>query len=83
MNLRGFGPDALEKMLMLKSSTKRMQFNGVFFSSPNRVSNSNRREEIKKKMISVGRNIQVNASDAGIKRSNNVGCLPRGTLSVV
>ena len=36
LNPRGFGPDSTEKIAMLKLSKERLQFDGVFFSSPDR-----------------------------------------------
>ena len=36
LNPRGFGPDAIEKIAMLQMSKERLQFDGVFFSSPDR-----------------------------------------------
>ena len=37
LNPRGFGPDNQEKIIMLKNSERRLQFDGVFFSSPDRA----------------------------------------------
>ena len=68
---------------MLKSSKRRLQFDGVFFSSPDRAWNSKRKEEMKKKMRGIGMNIQINTSDTRIEGSNNVGYLPGGTMSIV
>ena len=36
LNPRGFGPDSIEKIAMLQMSKERLQFDGVFFSSPDR-----------------------------------------------
>ena len=63
LNPRGFGPDTQEKISMLKISKERLQFDGVFFSSPDRNWNSRRKEEMRKKMMGIGRNIQINTSD--------------------
>ena len=83
LNPRGFGPDNQEKIVMLKSSKRRLQFDGVFFSSPDRAWNSKCKEEMKKKMRGIGMNIQINTSDTRIEGSNNVGYLPGGTMSIV
>ena len=83
LNPRGFGPDSQEKIVLLKSGQRRLQFDGVFFSSPDRAWNSKRKDDMKKKMRGIGRNIQVNTSDTGIAGSNNVGYLPGGTMSIV
>ena len=37
LNPRGFRPDNQEKILMLKWSERRVQFDGVFLSSPDRA----------------------------------------------
>jgi len=83
LNPRGFGPDSQEKIELLKNGQRRMQFDGVFFSSPDRAWNSKHKDDMKKKMRGIGRNIQVNTSDTGIAGSNNVGYLPGGTMSIV
>ena len=83
LNPRGFGPDNQEKIIMLKNSERRLQFDGVFFSSPDRAWNSKRRDDMKKKLKGIGRNIQINTSDTGIESSSNAGYLPGGTMSIV
>ena len=66
VNPRGFGPDTHEKIMMLKQSKQRLQFDGAFFSSPDRSLNSRRIELLRKKVLNIGRNIKINASDAKI-----------------
>ena len=50
VNPRGFGPDAHEKIMMLKQNKQRLQFDGAFFSSPDRSWNSRRIELLRKKV---------------------------------
>ena len=44
VNPRGFGPDTIEKITMLKRSKERLMFDGVFFSSPNRLWDTRRKD---------------------------------------
>ena len=54
VNPRGFGDDTQEKIVMLKQSKERLQFDGVFFSSPDRKWNSHRIESLRQKMTDIG-----------------------------
>ena len=83
LNPNGFGPDTYEKIQMLIQSKNRMQIDGMFFSSPDRLWNSRRTEQLKTRMFPIGRNIKINTSDTKKKVTNRNGCLPGGTLSVV
>ena len=83
LNPRGFGPDSNEKIAMLKLSKERLQFDGVFFSSPDRNWNSRRIELIRRKLNGIGRNIKINTSDTQIEINTKNGYLPGGTISIV
>ena len=63
VNPQGFGPDTQEKIMMLIRSQQRLQFDRVFFSSPDRLWNSRRIETMKKRISKIGRNIKINTSD--------------------
>ena len=83
LNPRGFGPDSIEKIAMLQMSKERLQFDGVFFSSPDRKWDSRRKEIMRKKMFKIGRNIKINTSDTQINVNSRNGYLPGGTMSIV
>ena len=83
LSLRGFGPDATKKIAMLKLSEERLQFHGLFFSSPDKNWNSRRIELIRRKMRDIGRNIKINALDTQIDTNTRNRYLLGGTLSIV
>ena len=83
LNPRGFGPDNMEKIVMLKESKDRFQFDGVFFSSPDRHWNSIRKELMRRYLATIGRNVTINTSDTGIDPKTIRGYLPGGTMSAV
>ena len=60
LNPNGFGPDTHEKTQMLIQSKNRLQIDGMFFSSPDRLWNSRRIEQLRKRMFPIGRNIKIN-----------------------
>jgi len=68
---------------MLKLSKERLQFDGVFFSSPDRNWNSRRIDLIRRKLNGIGRNIKINTSDTQIEINTKNGYLPGGTISIV
>jgi len=83
VNPRGFRPDISEKITILKRSKERLMFDRVFFSSPDQLWNTRRKDLMRKKILSIGRNIQINTSDTKLDVTIKHGYLPGGTMSIV
>ena len=68
---------------MLIQSKNRMQIDGIFFSSPDRLWNSQRIEQLRTRIFPIGHNVKISTLDTKKKVTNINGYLLGRTLSIV
>ena len=68
---------------MLIQSKNRMQIDGIFFSSPDRLWNSRKIEQLRMRIFPIGRNVKINTLDTKKKVTNMNRYLPDETLSIM
>ena len=82
LNPRGFGPNTMEKVNMMKKAMEEKEIDIVLLSSADREWTEYRVEQMKKMFRSIDNKVEVIASDSGEKSRSDEGYLPGGTLSI-
>jgi len=82
LNPRGFGPNTMEKVNMMKKAMEEKEIDIVLLSSADREWTEYRVEQMKKMFRSIDNKVEVIVSDSGEKSRSDEGYLLGGMLSI-
>ena len=81
-NPNGFGPNTCEKIQTVLKNQKRVWVNEMVLSSPDWLWNSRRVDNLRMKLLRIGKNVKINASNTSKITTSAHRHLPGGAVSL-